>query len=122
MVKVLIRVKGNYPVDPAHLRLVVKQALRLKKLAGRLELSVVIVSKALMVKLNQQYRQQTGPTDVLSFGLDEIDPDGVRRLGEIVISYPVAKHQALTNGLSVRTEIDNLVRHGLNHLLGIHHK
>ena len=51
-------------------------------------------------------------TDVLSFPLEkEIGPDGVMRLGDILVCPERAEGQSL----------DFLILHGLNHLLGIHH-
>ena len=51
-------------------------------------------------------------TDVLSFPLEkEVGPDGVTRLGDILVCPDKAEGQS----------IEFLILHGLNHLLGIHH-
>jgi len=51
-------------------------------------------------------------TDVLSFPLEkELGPDGVTRLGDILVCPDKAEGQS----------IEFLILHGLNHLLGIHH-
>jgi probable rRNA maturation factor len=49
-------------------------------------------------------------------------PDGVRRLGEVIVSYPTAERQALEAGHSVQEEAAHLVVHGLLHLLGYDHE
>ena len=49
-------------------------------------------------------------------------PDGILRLGDIVVSYPVARRQAGEHNLLVDNEIKILVKHGMLHLLGIHHE
>lgn len=51
-----------------------------------------------------------------------LPPDDILRLGDIVISYPQAVKQAAENNVLVDEEIGSLVKHGLLHLLGIHHK
>ena len=49
------------------------------------------------------------------------DPDGVVRLGNILISDPQAQRQANVHHLGIDDEIDQLVEHGMLHLLGVHH-
>ena len=90
-----------------------------------------------MHELNRKYRGLDSTTDVLSFALEDANPsylqhiprigfvaapDKVFRLGDIVISYPQALEDASIDGNSVDEEIRNLVEHGVNHLLGIHHQ
>jgi probable rRNA maturation factor len=83
-----------------------------------------------MQKLNRQYRGKDYPTDVLSFGFADPTapaspfveaPDGVLRLGEIVVSYPQAVKEAIEENKLVDDTIVGLVLHGLDHLMGIHH-
>ena len=47
-------------------------------------------------------------------------PDKVKRLGDIVVSYPEAQKDAAAEGVAVEDEIHHLVKHGTKHLLGIH--
>ncbi|MEA3355076.1 MAG: rRNA maturation RNase YbeY [Patescibacteria group bacterium] len=65
--------------------------------------------------LNKKYRKKDCPTDVLSFPLEDmgVGPDGIVRLGDIVI----CKAQAKKNKHKVRF----LIKHAMLHLLGIHH-
>jgi len=80
----------------------------------KVEASLFFVSKSEIRKLNKKHRKLDKPTDVLSFPLDaEIGPDGVMRLGDIVICKSEAKLK--------KHSIPFLIKHGMLHLLGIHH-
>jgi len=76
---------------------------------------VFFVSEKKIRELNRRYRRKDEPTDVLSFPLDmDQGPDQVIRLGDIVI----CKQQAEKKGHS----LPFLIKHGMLHLLGVHHK
>jgi probable rRNA maturation factor len=86
------------------------------------EMSIVITSDEKLRTLNRQYRDVDAPTDVLSFPADFTDPENkVPYLGDIIISYPRAAHQAAVGGHAVIAEIQLLVVHGVLHLLGYDH-
>ena len=74
------------------------------------ELSLAVVSRLTMRRLNGQYRRQDKPTDVLSFSY-----------GEVVICGPVAKAQAQRHHLAMQDELALLFTHGLLHYLGFDH-
>ncbi|MGH2637017.1 MAG: rRNA maturation RNase YbeY [Actinomycetota bacterium] len=88
--------------------------------AGDAELSVSFVTEDEMAALHQTYTGEPGPTDVLSFALDEQDrdEDGVRILGDVVIAPAVA---AANNPEDPAAELRLLVVHGILHLLGHDH-
>ena len=72
--------------------------------------------------MNSKFRDTDRPTDVLSFGSDETDPEtGNRYLGDIIISYETAEKQASMANHDVQTEIKILLIHGFLHLLGFDH-
>lgn len=82
---------------------------------NRVVADLFFVSESEIRALNKKHRQIDKPTDVLSFPLDyELGPDGVMRLGDIVI----CKTQAQKKG----HKIPFLIKHGMLHLLGVHHK
>jgi probable rRNA maturation factor len=70
---------------------------------------------------------EPGPTDVLSFPMDELRPGNDDRvtpagmLGDIVLCPDVAESQAETAGHSVDDELLLLTTHGILHLLGFDH-
>lgn len=93
------------------------------------EVSVTLVDNDAIWELNREYRHVDRPTDVLSFPLWEPDEDWVIDeeeeyvpLGDIVISVPKAKEQALEYGHSFQRELGFLAVHGFLHLLGYDHE
>jgi len=77
-----------------------------------------------MEELHLQWMDLSGPTDVMSFPMDELRPGddaepGV--LGDIVVCTEVAAEQARAAGHSTLDEVLLLVTHGLLHLMGYDH-
>jgi len=88
----------------------------------KIGVGILICSDNEIHELNKRYRQIDMPTDVLSFGIEEIIPETQERyLGDIIISYETAKKQSLSMGHSALTEIKILLIHGFLHLLGYDH-
>jgi len=91
------------------------------------ELSIILVDEAAMEQLHVQWMDEPGPTDVLSFPMDELRPgteDAITPaglLGDIVLCPQVAIEQAETAGHSPIDEMLMLTTHGLLHLLGFDH-
>ncbi|TXH42052.1 MAG: rRNA maturation RNase YbeY [Actinobacteria bacterium] len=91
------------------------------------ELSVVFVDVATMTDLHERWMDEPGPTDVLSFPMDELTPprddeeppEGL--LGDVVICPEVAQRQAVQAGHDERLELGVLLTHGILHLLGYDH-
>ena len=75
-----------------------------------------------MLKLNARYRKKDYPTDVLSFPAAQDMPNGVRLLGDVIISVDKAKEQAKERGRSSDEEMMTLLIHGVLHLLGYDHE
>lgn len=129
MINVLIKTDSHYTIDRKRIRNVIDILLEQKNVSGNIEVSVSIVGDRLMKQLNQKYRNLDETTDVLSFSLTEdisqkpfIDPPGgILRLGDIVISYPQVIDESADENKMVDDKIDELVEHGLLHLLGVHH-
>ncbi|MGZ8599087.1 MAG: rRNA maturation RNase YbeY [Actinomycetota bacterium] len=87
---------------------------------GRSELSISFVTEDEIADLHVRYMSEQGPTDVLSFplGEDDLDEDGVRILGDVVLAPAVA---ARNNPTAPAAELRLLVVHGILHLLGHDH-
>jgi len=91
------------------------------------ELAIVFVDEAAMEQLHVQWMDEPGPTDVLSFPMDELRPgseDNITPaglLGDIVVCPQVAIAQAQTAGHSALEEMLLLTTHGILHLLGFDH-
>jgi probable rRNA maturation factor len=87
--------------------------------AANAELSVSFVTEEEMADLHVRYMAEEGPTDVLSFPLDETDEEDVRVLGDVVIAPAVA---ARNNPADPASEMRLLLVHGILHLLGHDHE
>ncbi|MHA6525241.1 rRNA maturation RNase YbeY [Tessaracoccus sp. G1721] len=91
------------------------------------ELSILLVDEATMADYHERFMDLPGPTDVMSFPMDELrapeddeePPMGL--LGDIVLCPQVTARQAPDNGRSVDGEAEYLLVHGLLHLLGHDH-
>ncbi|MEV7633333.1 rRNA maturation RNase YbeY [Microbacterium sp. NPDC089318] len=91
------------------------------------EVAIVLVDEGAMESLHVQWMDEPGPTDVLSFPMDELRPGSAENptppglLGDIVLCPQVAEAQAQTAGHSLMDELILLTTHGLLHLLGFDH-
>ena len=88
------------------------------------ELSVLIVDDARMADLNREYRSRPGPTNVIAFAMQEgafadITPD---LLGDVVISTEYVDREAREMGLSFTRRFDEMLIHGILHLVGYDHE
>ncbi|PZR53665.1 rRNA maturation RNase YbeY [Xylanimonas oleitrophica] len=91
------------------------------------ELSILFVDTDVMTDLHVRWMDEPGPTDVLSFPMDElrpgregdVTPPGT--LGDIVLCPEVAAKQAVVAGHSAVEEMLLLTTHGILHLLGYDH-
>jgi probable rRNA maturation factor len=108
----------------------VLESLRIHPLA---ELSVLLVDVETMTRLHVQWMDEPGPTDVLSFPMDELRPGSQDRepepglLGDVVLCPEVADTQARQAaragqpGHSMQDELQLICVHGILHLLGYDH-
>jgi probable rRNA maturation factor len=91
------------------------------------DLAIVLVDEGAMEALHVQWMDEPGPTDVLSFPMDELRPGTedaptpAGLLGDIVLCPQVAETQAVTAKHSTQDELIMLTTHGLLHLLGFDH-
>ena len=90
---------------------------------GEFEVYITVCDNEYIHSLNKEYRGVDRPTDVLSFPMDDFDlPDGLKELGDIVISIDKATEQAAEYGHSLRREMCFLCVHSTLHLLGYDHE
>ena len=91
------------------------------------ELCVKLVDEATMAEFNQRYMGKSGPTDVLSFPMDELRPgsdvdlDEDAILGDMLLCPAYAADQAPSFSRSAADEMHLLTIHGILHLLGYDH-
>ena len=87
--------------------------------------SVIFCDDEYIQKLNQKHRGIDKVTDVISFAIEDnakIVYNDIRVLGDIFISIPQMKRQAIEYSHSEKRELSFLAVHGLLHLLGYDHK
>ena len=93
------------------------------------ELSMVLLDTAAMADLHVRWMDLPGPTDVMSFPMDELEPGGrpdspepgPSMLGDIVLCPEFAAKQAADAGHTLGQELALLTVHGVLHLLGYDH-
>ncbi len=91
------------------------------------DVAILMIDEGAMEALHVQWMDEPGPTDVLSFPMDELRPGTedmptpAGLLGDIVVCPQVAETQALAARHSAMDEMVMLVTHGLLHLLGFDH-
>jgi probable rRNA maturation factor len=98
-----------------------QRAMRRALLAGGVHngsFSVTIVDDDSIARMNEEYLQHPGPTDVISFPLQLADGPPV---GDIYLGGGIASRQAAENGVDRRHELLRLAIHGALHVLGMDH-
>ena len=125
-IKVLIFVESRYKVNRKKIILAVESVLRKQDVKGNVEVSIAVVGDRKMRDLSKKYKGEDKTRDILSFALTEGEssylPSDTLRLGDIVLSYPQVIKQASEDEMMVDDKINQLIEHGLNHLLGLHHE
>lgn len=114
-------------VDELRLMQLAEFALAALRIHPQAELSILLVDEDAMAELHQRFMDLPGPTDVMSFPMDELRspepgetaPRGM--LGDIVICPQFTSAQAPENGREPAEELEYLLIHGLLHLLGHDH-
>jgi probable rRNA maturation factor len=120
--RVLISNRQDEAIDEEGLRALARETLRGEDILHA-ELSVSFVSPDEIAGLHERFMDEAGPTDVLSFPLDDVDGaeerGGVRLLGDVVVAPAEA---ARNNPSDPGAELRLLLVHGILHLLGYDHE
>jgi probable rRNA maturation factor len=131
----------DHPIAVGRWAELARQVLVARGIKGDTEVSLLFVDEPAMASLHEQFLGLSGPTDVLSFPIeDEPGPSGrspdlggsgpgstaeegaLILLGDVVICPSVAARNAEEHEVSLDDEIALLVVHGLLHLLGMDHE
>jgi probable rRNA maturation factor len=124
--RVLIYVESRYKVDRKRIKSAIQFVLEEQSIQTPLEVSIAIIGDRKMHALNKKYRDKDKTTNILSFPLSEGEqtklPNDIMRLGDIAISYPEVIRESSEQDLLVDDRVEELVRHGMLHLLGLHHE
>jgi probable rRNA maturation factor len=97
------------------------QFLREAQTAVRLrgQVTVLLTTDRKIRQLNRDFRDKDKATDVLSF---PAEPGPEKLAGDLAISVPTARKQAVAQGHALSIEIKVLMLHGLLHLAGYDHE
>jgi probable rRNA maturation factor len=122
--------ESGVTVDESLIASVARHALDAMHVNPAAELSILAVTTEVMSELHERWMDEPGPTDVMSFPMDELTeesrrpdaPDmGPALLGDIVLCPEFAKAQARQAGHTLSDELHLLTVHGVLHLLGYDH-
>jgi len=88
------------------------------------ELSILIVDDSQIERLNQEYLNRGGPTNVIAFPMREGDFSNLnpQLLGDVVISIETAAKEGKIAGISTEERLSQLLVHGILHLFGYDHE
>ena len=117
----------DYALDELELVACSRYVLEQMRVHPAADLCLRLVDETAMETLHVQWMDLPGPTDVMSFPMDELRPgregtdpqEGV--LGDIVLCPSVAERQARDAGHATEEELLLLTTHGILHLLGYDH-
>jgi probable rRNA maturation factor len=119
--------ESGVDVDETVLLRLTQQNLAELNVSPDADVAILLVDEGAMEALHVQWMDEPGPTDVLSFPMDELRPGTEEQptpaglLGDIVLCPQVAETQALAAGHATVDELILLTTHGLLHLLGFDH-
>ena len=125
-VSVLIFVESRYKISRKRIKQTIDKVISKNEIAGPVEISVAIVGDRKMRELSRKYKGEDKTRNILSFSQSEgegiVMPKDILRLGDIVLSFPQVINDAVRDEMLVDDKVDQLVEHGLMHLLGLHHE
>ena len=119
--------ESGYDVDEAEFAALARYVLDEMHVHPQTDVSILLVGTDVMTDLHVKWMDEPGPTDVLSFPMDELrpgregDPTPAGLLGDVVLCPQVAAQQARAAGHSTAEELLLLTTHGILHLLGYDH-
>ncbi|MCL3860595.1 rRNA maturation RNase YbeY [Actinotalea sp. K2] len=119
--------ESGHEVDEVEFAALGRHVLDAMNVHPQTDLSILLVGTDVMTELHVQWMDEPGPTDVLSFPMDELRPGSADEptpaglLGDVVLCPEVAAAQAREAGHSTTEELLLLTTHGILHLLGYDH-
>ena len=119
--------ESGFAVDETVLLRLLEHDLAELHVSPDADVAILLVDEGAMEALHVQWMDEPGPTDVLSFPMDELRPGTedaptpAGLLGDIVLCPQVAETQAAAAKHSTMDELILLTTHGLLHLLGFDH-
>ncbi|MCL5746931.1 MAG: rRNA maturation RNase YbeY [Patescibacteria group bacterium] len=125
-INVLIFVESRYRINRKRIKATVDRVIDKNGVESSVEVSVAVVGDRKMRALSKKYKGEDKTRNILSFSQTEGEPinspNDTLRLGDIILSFPEVIKDASRDEMLVDDKVDELVEHGLMHLLGIHHE
>lgn len=125
-IHILFFVESRYKVDRKRIRELILKVLQKNDVKGPVEVSLAVVGDRKMRDISRKYKGDDKTRNILSFPLSEgpssMLPTDKLRLGDIVISYPEVIRESAKMDMMVDDRVAELMEHGMNHLLGLHHE
>jgi probable rRNA maturation factor len=119
---------SNFSIDEVSVKNYAKQMLQILKVNTKSDVSILFVNEDEMTKQHVRWMNESGPTDVMSFPMDDIvlQDSKLRKkqaiLGDIIICPAVALEDAKEQGINPAYHLVFLITHGVLHLLGQDHQ
>ena len=113
-------------IDAAEFAALADHVLTAMHVSPAAELNIMFIDPEPMEELHVRWLDLPGPTDVMSFPMDELEPGTPENLssgmlGDIILCPPVAARQGADAGHSTLDELCLLTTHGILHCLGYDH-
>jgi probable rRNA maturation factor len=118
------------PLEAASLAELARGVMTAEGLPGDTELAIHLIGERRMTELNERHMGQPGPTDVLSFPIEDLAPGRLPTavaggpppaLGDVLVCPSVVRENAVAAGVAYEDEMALMIVHGVLHLLGYDH-
>jgi probable rRNA maturation factor len=111
--------RGPLPLPRRTIADLARATLRAERVRDAL-LSITLVDRRTIARLNRRHLGHAGSTDVISFGFARATArDPV--VGDVYIAPEIGRENAKERGVPAREELARLVVHGVLHVLGYDH-
>ena len=119
----------DVPLSTEPLRRFAQVVLEAEGLPSDTEVAILLVTDDQMADYNKRFMNKEGPTDVLAFPLEELEPgvapspvgDAPFSLGDVIIAPGYVRGMTTERETDLDSELALMVAHGLLHLLGYDH-
>ena len=120
----------DHPVDAASLRGFAVAVLEAEGFAADTELAVMLVGREQMAEYNERFMNRSGPTDILAFPLEDLEPGKAPRrlpdeppvtLGDVFLCPAEIAVRAEAEHFIYDDFLHLLLAHGILHLIGYDH-
>ena len=116
----------DYEINEAEFSALADYVLDQMHVSSDAEVNIIFIDPEPMEDLHVRWLDLTGPTDVMSFPMDELEPGTPENpssgmLGDIILCPPVAARQGADAGHSTLDELCLLTTHGILHCLDYDH-